>query len=109
MTLGVAAFVGALALRSPLSLAAWFVVPFASAAAASYTAPRSNFRVGFFTFILSGFVLFVVTHIAGRYGLADALDAIGTLVAFAFSLPVIALSAAAGAFLGERLTGRTNA
>lgn len=109
MLLGVAAFISALAGHSPLSLAVWFVVPFAAAAVASYVAPRANFKVGMLTVIPSGILLFTASHIAGRFGLADALDGIGTTIAVVFSAPVIAACAAAGAFFGQHLSGGRNA
>lgn len=109
MLLGVAAFISALAAQSPISLAAWFVVPFAAASVASYVAPRVNFKVGMLTAIPSGILLFTASHIAGRLGLADALDGIGTAIAVVFSAPVIAACAAAGAFFGKHLSGGRNA
>ena len=105
MLLGIPAFLAALAFGSYwVTLTPWFLVPFATAIVASSSAPRRQFNVGLLTFVPCGLVLFVTAEIASRYGLADSLDLTGTLVAFASSLPIVAASSAAGAFLGQQIS-----
>jgi hypothetical protein len=86
---------------SPLVVHVGWAIPASGAAVAAFVAPRQKFNVGAATVVVAVLLVGVGSYVAGKLGVGDFIGAQGTAIAMVLALPLIALSSACGALLGE--------